>query len=99
MAVELRDFDPADHLDDEGQSELLEDAVASGDAAYLAHAIGTIARAKGGLLNLERRTGIKRQTLAKSLGPTGNPTLETLLPVLKALRLKLAIVPDTGIAA
>jgi len=99
MATELRPFDPADHLDGEGQAELLDDAIASGDAAYLAHAIGTIARAKGGLLNLERRTGIKRQTLAKSLGATGNPTLETLLPVLKALHLKLTIVPDRGIAA
>jgi probable addiction module antidote protein len=99
MAIELRDFDPADFLDEEGQTELLDDAITSGDAAYLAHAIGTIARAKGGLLNLERRTGIKRQTLAKSLGRSGNPTLETLLPVLKALGLKLTIIPEKELAA
>jgi probable addiction module antidote protein len=99
MPIELRDFDPAEYLDEAGQTELLDDAVASGDAAYLAHAIGTIARAKGGLLSLERRTGIKRQTLAKSLGKSGNPTLETLLPVLKALGLKLNIVPEAEIAA
>lgn len=99
MISELREFDPAEYLDNEGQGELLDDAIASGDAAYVAHAIGTIARAKGGLLNLERRTGIKRQTLAKSLGKSGNPTLETLLPVLKALGLKLSIVPDKELAA
>lgn len=99
MKIELRDFDAANYLDVEGQSELLDDAIASGDAAYIAHAIGTIARAKGGLLSLERRTGIKRQTLAKSLGGSGNPTLETLLPVLKALGLKLSIVPEKEIAA
>ncbi len=99
MTAELRDFDPADYLDEEGQTELLDDAVASGDPAYIAHAIGTIARAKGGLLSLERRTGIKRQTLAKSLGKAGNPTLDTLLPVLKALGLKLSIVPDKELAA
>ncbi len=99
MAIDLRDFDPADYLDEQGQVDLLDDAIASGDGAYLAHAIGTIARAKGGLLNLERRTGIKRQTLSKSLGKSGNPTLETLLPVLRALGLKLAIVPDKQIAA
>ena len=86
-------FDPADHLDDAGQIFLLDDAIASGDAAYIAHAIGTIARAKGGLLNLERRTGIKRQSLARSFGPTGNPTLDTLTHVLPALGLRLMIQP------
>ena len=99
MAIKTYPFDPAEFLSDEGQTYLLDDAIASGDAAYVAHAIGTVARAKGGLLNLERRTGIKRQTLAKSFGETGNPTLETLLPVLKALGLKLSISPDRGLAA
>ena len=86
-------FDPADYLDDAGQMHLLDDAIASGEAAYIAHAIGTIARAKGGLLNLERRTGIKRQSLARSFGPTGNPTLDTLTHVLPALGLRLMIQP------
>lgn len=86
-------FDPAAHLDAMGQDFLLEDALGSEDPAYLAHAIGTIARSKGGLLALERRTGIKRQTLAKSFGSEGNPTLGTLLPVLKALGLTLKIAP------
>ena len=86
-------FDPAAYLDADGQDFLLDDAVAANDAAYLAHAIGTIARSKGGLLALERRTGIKRQTLAKSFGANGNPTLATLLPVLKALGLALRIEP------
>lgn len=93
MAKIARKFDPADHLDEEGQRFVLEDAVASGDAAYLAHSIGTVARSKGGLLALERLTGIKRQTLAKSFGADGNPTLGTLLPVLKALGLTLKIAP------
>ncbi len=95
----LQSFDPSEFLDEAGQIELLDDAIASGDGAYLAHAIGTIARAKGGLLSLERRTGIKRQTLAKSLGKAGNPTLDTLLPVLKGLGLRLSILPDKDIAA
>ena len=88
-----RPFDIAAHLDAEGQDFLLDDAIASEDATYVAHAIGTIARSKGGLLALERRTGIKRQTLAKSFGAAGNPTLATLLPVLKALGLTLKIAP------
>ena len=88
-----RPFDIAAHLDAEGQYFLLDDAIASEDATYVAHAIGTIARSQGGLLALERRTGIKRQTLAKSFGEAGNPTLATLLPVLKALGLTLKIAP------
>lgn len=94
MAIETRPFDAAKYLDDEeSQRYLLNDAIDSGDAGYIAHALGTIARAKGGLSLLERLTGIKRQTLNKSLGKSGNPTLETLLPVLKALGLRLRIEP------
>lgn len=92
MKIETRPFDAAKYLDDdESQRHLLNDAMESGDARYIAHALGTIARAKGGLTHLERLTGIKRQTLNKSLGKSGNPTLETLLPVLKALGLRLRI--------
>lgn len=76
---------------EEDQRFLLDDAIESGDPGYIAHALGTIARAKGGLSLLERRTNIKRQTLNKALGKAGNPTLETLLPVLKALGLRLRI--------
>ena len=77
----ISSFDPAAHLDADGQQFLLDNALGSDDPAYLAHAIGTIARSKGGLLAIERRTGIKRQTLAKSFGAGGNPTLGTLLPL------------------
>lgn len=92
MKIETRPFDAAKYLDDEeSQLDLLNDAIESGDASYIAHALGTIARANGGLTHLERLTGIKRQTLNKSLGKSGNPTLETLLPVLKALGLRLRI--------
>ena len=55
--------------------------------------IGAVARARG-LTNLERATGIKRQTLNKSFSLKGNPTLETLLTVLGALGLRLEIVAD-----
>src|SRR5438552_2914568 len=91
MTVETFPFDPAEYLDEATQGELLDEAIASDDAAELAHVIGTIARAKEGFLTLERRTGIKRQTLAKAFGKSGNPTLETLLPVLKALGLRLRV--------
>lgn len=91
--VETRPFDAAEYLkdDEEGQIFLLRDALESGEAAYIAQAIGAVARARGGLSELERRTGIKRQSLNKALSTKGNPTLDTLLPVLKALGLRLVI--------
>ena len=91
--LEIRPFDAAEHLkgDEEAQIFLIRDAIESGHAGYIANAIGAVARARGGLSSLERATGLKRQSLNKALGPKGNPTLETLLPVLKALGLRLAI--------
>jgi probable addiction module antidote protein len=83
---------------EEDQIFLLRDALASGDAGLIAHAIGVVARARG-LTNLERDTGIKRQTLHKALRREGNPTLETLLPILSALHLRLDVVRDSELAA
>jgi probable addiction module antidote protein len=88
-ALEVRDFDAADYLGRESsQIHLLRDAVESGNAHYLATAIGAVARARG-LSQLARETGIKRQTLNKSFGPQGNPTLETLMAVLPVLGLEI----------
>jgi putative addiction module killer protein/probable addiction module antidote protein len=85
-------FDVADYLQrDSSQIHLLRSAFADGHPAYIANTIGIVARARG-LSALQRETGIKRQTLNKSLSLKGNPTLETLMTVLKALGLRLEIV-------
>jgi len=91
METKIRRVDTATLFQtDEDQVHLIRDALASGDAHYIAHAIGVVARARG-LSDLERETGIKRQTLHKALSKKGNPTLETLLPILKALNLQLDV--------
>jgi probable addiction module antidote protein len=86
-------FDAADYLrTEEAQTAFLNDAVESGDPRVLANALGAIARAQSranGMGELARATGIKRQTLNKSLGPKGNPTVDTLFPVLRALGLRM----------
>lgn len=94
--LRLSPFDAADYLERESsQIYLLRDAIESGHPAYIANAVGAVARARArGLSNLERATGIKRQTLNKSLSLKGNPTLETLVTVLGALGLRLEIVED-----
>jgi probable addiction module antidote protein len=98
QAVETRPFDAAEYLkgDEEAQIFLIRDAIESGHAGYIANALGAVARARGGLSRLERTTGMKRQSLNKALGPNGNPTLGTLLPVLEALGLRLAVEPASA---
>ena len=91
MATRIQQVDTATLFQtDEDQVHLIRDALASGDAHYIAHAVGVVARARG-LTDMERETGIKRQTLNKALSTKGNPTLETILPVLKALNLRLDV--------
>ena len=92
----ITEFDAADYLDTvEAQIAYLNDAVASGDPGVLASALGAVARAQSrtkGMGELARATGIKRQTLNKSLGPKGNPSLTTLVPVVEKLGLGLRFV-------
>jgi putative addiction module killer protein/probable addiction module antidote protein len=93
--LKVTPFDVADYIqgDEETQLYLLRSALADGHPAYIANTIGIVARARG-LSKMERATGIRRQTLNKSLSAKGNPTLETLMAVLGALGLKLDVVED-----
>jgi probable addiction module antidote protein len=61
---------------------------AGDDAAYIAAALGDIARARG-MAQLAKDTGISREGLYKALSADGNPSLATILKVVKALGLKL----------
>jgi probable addiction module antidote protein len=89
MAEQLYDYDPADALTSDEAIELfLADAFETGDAHYIAKAIGVVARAKG-MAKIARETGLAREQLYKSLSETGNPTLETTLAILKAIGFEL----------
>jgi probable addiction module antidote protein len=84
-------FDPAEYLTDpEAQAELIDDALASGDAGYIANAIGTVARARG-ISVVARDSGRSRASLYKALSPSGDPRLTTLLGVLKSLGMQLSV--------
>jgi len=54
-------------------------------------ALRTIAEAYGGLASVARGAGISREALYRSLSPTGNPTLKTLLAVLSAVGMRLSV--------
>jgi len=87
--ITIEDFETAElFTDTEDRLALINDALASGDAAYVAHAIGLAVRARG-MSAVAGATGGKRQTLYKSLSKSGNPTLTTLLPILSELGIQL----------
>lgn len=92
MTTETRPFDATAYLDGpEDEADLLSDALADGDPRFIAAALGTVARAHGGISELARNTGLHRQTLQKALSERGNPTLDTVLKVLNALGLQMTI--------
>lgn len=84
-------YDVVDYLKSEEDMAGYLDACieeAGDDAAYIAAALGDIARARG-MAQLAKDTGISREGLYKALSADGNPSLATVLKVLRALGLRL----------
>jgi probable addiction module antidote protein len=82
-------WDTAAVLRDEKDITAYLDAVlAENDPALLAHALGTVARAKG-MGEIARRAGVGRESLYKSLSSDGNPSFATVQKVLRALGVRL----------
>lgn len=93
MATKTIAFDAARYLGStKAQAELLTDALESGDAGYIANALGVIARARG-MAEVARGAGVTREALYKTLSPTGDPKLTTLLGVIRSLGFSLAVQP------
>jgi probable addiction module antidote protein len=89
MSLETFPFDAAQHLDAEGQAELVADAIESGDAAYISHALNIVARARG-MSSVASHAGVTPEALYRALGPDGDPSLSTLLGIIGALEVKLS---------
>ena len=61
---------------------------ADGDAAFVAKALGDIARAKG-MSQVARNAGLSRESLYKALSGDRSPGFDTILKVIGALGMKL----------
>ena len=84
-------YDVAEHLrTPEEMTAYLEACLeeADGDAAFIAKALGDIARAKG-MTQVARDAGLSRESLYKALSGERNPGFDTILKVVSALGLKL----------
>ena len=91
-------FDVAEHLcTPEEMAAYLEACLedAKGDAAFIAKALGDIARAKG-MSQVARDSGLSRESLYKALSGERNPNFDTILKVINALGLKLHAVAATS---
>ena len=91
MAIKTTPFDAAEYLGDtEGQAVLIKDAFETGDAKYIAHALGVVARSRG-MCQLARDSGMTREALNRALSKGGDPHLSTLTRVLSALGIKMRV--------
>jgi len=93
MTLKLRKWDSAEYLKTEEDMLLYLEACmeeAGDDAAFIAKALGTIARARG-MSQLAKDTGLGRESLYKALSGEGNPSFATILKVTHALGLKLHV--------
>jgi probable addiction module antidote protein len=88
-------YDVADHLHTPQQIAEYLDACfeeADCDAAFIAKAIGDVARAKG-IAHIAKESGLSRESLYKALSGDRNPNLDTVLKVLSTMDLRLRAVP------
>jgi probable addiction module antidote protein len=69
-------------------AEFMADAMESNDAAYIANAIGVVARARG-MSDIAHDTGLSREQLYRSFSAGGNPTLKSIIAVMRALGVKI----------
>jgi len=88
--IKTRPWDSAQHLKTEDIAEYFDACLREGgdDPAFIAHALGVIARARG-MSQVARDAGISREGLSKALSDEGNPSFGTILKVIKALGLQL----------
>jgi len=94
--IQTQPWDVVDHLETkEDIAAYLEAVLEDGDPALIAAALGDIARAKG-MVQIAQETGLGRESLYKALSVEGNPQFATVLKVIRALGLKLQVVPVSG---
>ncbi|WP_050455351.1 addiction module antidote protein [Candidatus Burkholderia verschuerenii] len=84
-------YDVAEHLRNEEEMQAYVEAAfeeAGDDAAFIAKALGDVARARG-MAQVARDAGLSRESLYKALSGERSPDFSTLLKVVRALGLRL----------
>ncbi|MHB8368900.1 MAG: helix-turn-helix domain-containing transcriptional regulator [Leptospirales bacterium] len=79
--------------DPEWAAEYLNEVLTTGDQSELMEAIRRVAHAFGGVPEIAERSELNAKTLYRTLSPRGNPELKSLIAILKAMGMRLAIQP------
>lgn len=91
MVIETKVWDAAEILrTPEDIAAYLDAYLEDGTSAEIREALKSIARSHG-MTALAKETGLTREALYKALGENGNPTLDTLVKVSRALGLRLSL--------
>lgn len=91
--VQVHDFDPTACLTSmEAVAAFLDEAAATGDAKFMAHCLGLVAKAVG-MGKVAGLAGVNRQALYRSLSGDIAPRIDTLMAVLQALGMRMHISP------
>ena len=84
-------YDSAEYLDSiDAINAYMEEALETDDPAFIAKALGTVARARG-MSKIAKKTGLSRESLYKALSTEGNPEFGTIIRVMQALGLRFSI--------
>ena len=93
MTLETTRFDASEYLDNpEVIAAYISEALETNDPAFIAAAIGDVARAYG-MSAIADAAGVSRGSLYRGLSREGNPELATVVSVLRAFGLSLAAKP------
>jgi probable addiction module antidote protein len=66
-------------------------ALDDGEPSVLLEALRNVAQAKGGIGTLAKTAGVSRESLYRTLSRRGNPKIDTVMALLRAMGLKLSI--------
>ena len=87
-----RPFRATDHLTtDTERAAYLDALLEDGDNRVITTGLRELAESIGGIAVIAERTGLSRETLYRTLSPRGNPRLDTLSALLRALKLRLRV--------
>lgn len=92
MVLKTKPFDAAEVLDtEEAVEEFVAAAFETEDPAFIARALGIVARARN-MTVLAREIGMSRPALYRALSGEGNPEFATIVRVMQALGVKMTAI-------
>lgn len=74
-------------------AEYLSAVLEDGDSQEIMLALRRVTEAHGGVSKVATEAELNAKTLYRTLSPKGNPELKSLMAILTALDLKLAVIP------